>query len=61
MLPMLQKSFEMKIYLCQLSFKMAPMTVTVQGYFQNILQPSSGHECPGICECPKSNKNNPAH
>ena len=36
------------------------MTDTVQGYFRRILQLSSGHECPGICECPKSAQNNHA-
>ena len=36
------------------------MTVTVQGYFRQILQLSSIHECPGICECPRSAENNPA-
>ena len=35
------------------------MTDTVQGYFQRILQPSSDHECRGICEFPKSARNNP--
>ena len=36
------------------------MTVTMQGYFWRILQLSSIHECPGICDCPKSTENNPA-
>ena len=32
-------------------------TINVQGYFQQILQLSSIHECPDTCECPKSAKN----
>ena len=36
------------------------MTVTAQGNFRRILQLSSVHECPGICECPKSAEYNPA-
>ena len=35
------------------------MTDTVEGSFQRILQPSSGQECPGICDLPKSSQNNP--
>ena len=37
------------------------MAVTMQGYFWRILQLYSGHECPCICECPKSAKDNPPH
>jgi hypothetical protein len=36
------------------------MTVTVQAYFQHILQLSFPHECPSIEKCPKFTKNMPA-